>query len=132
MARRLNQEAAKAVKYGNLSEEEAWKLVTINPARLLHIDDRVGSIKKGKDADLVLWSDRPLSIYARAEMTFVDGMLLYDLEADQQLQREIAEEKARLTAAIIEAKKKGAKVAPVVIREEPEYECETVFDFVGE
>lgn len=62
MARRLNQEAAKAVKYGNVPEEEALKFVTLNPAKLLHIDNRVGSIKKGKDADLVLWNDHPLSI----------------------------------------------------------------------
>jgi imidazolonepropionase-like amidohydrolase len=53
MSRRLNQEAAKTVKYGGMSDEEAWKMVTINPAKLLHIDDRVGSIKEGKDADLV-------------------------------------------------------------------------------
>ena len=57
MARRLNQEAAKAVKYGNVSEEEAWKFVTLNPAKLLHVDNRTGSIKEGKDADLVLWSE---------------------------------------------------------------------------
>ena len=50
-----------------MSEEEAWKMVTINPAQLLHLDDRVGSVKEGKDADLVLWSDNPLSIYAKAE-----------------------------------------------------------------
>ena len=59
MARRLNQEAAKSIKYGGMSEEEAWKLVTINPAKLLHLDDRIGSIKVGKDADLVLWNDHP-------------------------------------------------------------------------
>ena len=56
MSRRLNQEAAKAVKYGGVSEEEAWKFITLNPAKLLHIEDRVGSIKVGKDADLVLWN----------------------------------------------------------------------------
>ncbi|HRC33849.1 MAG TPA: amidohydrolase family protein, partial [Bacteroidia bacterium] len=61
MARRLNQEAAKAVKYGGVSEQEAWKFVTLNPAKLLHVDDKVGSIKVGKDADVVLWSDNPLS-----------------------------------------------------------------------
>ncbi|MGL1562901.1 amidohydrolase family protein, partial [Vibrio parahaemolyticus] len=55
MARRLNQEAAKSVKYGGISEEDALKMVTINPAKMLHVDDRVGSIKEGKDADLVLW-----------------------------------------------------------------------------
>ena len=64
MSRRLNQEAAKAVKYGGTSEEDAWKMVTLNPAKLLHIDDKVGSIKVGKNADLVLWSAHPLSIYA--------------------------------------------------------------------
>jgi len=64
-ARRLNQEAAKSVKYGGMSEENAWKMVTLNPAKALHVSDRVGSIKAGKDADLVLWSDNPLSIYAR-------------------------------------------------------------------
>ena len=62
MGRRLNQEAAKAVKYGGTSEEDAWKMVTLNPAKLLHIDDKMGSIKIGKDADIVLWTDNPLSI----------------------------------------------------------------------
>ena len=69
MGRRLNQEAAKAVKYGGVSEEEAWKFVTLNPAKLLHLDDKMGSIKVGKDADVVLWSDNPLSIYAKVEKT---------------------------------------------------------------
>ncbi|MBA3986971.1 MAG: amidohydrolase family protein, partial [Flavobacteriales bacterium] len=64
MIRRLNQEAAKTVKYGNVPEEEAWKMVTINPAKMLRIDNRVGSIKEGKEADIVLWNDHPLSMYA--------------------------------------------------------------------
>ena len=54
MSRRLNQEAAKSMKYGGLSETEALALVTINPARMLHLDDRMGSLKEGKDADVVL------------------------------------------------------------------------------
>ena len=86
MARRLNQEAAKSVKYGGMSEEDAWKMVTLNPAKLLHLDDRMGSIKVGKDADLVLWSDNPLSIYAQAEKTMVDGKIYYDQEEDAQKQ----------------------------------------------
>ena len=61
MARRLNQEAAKSVKYGGMSEEDALKMVTINPAKMLHVDSKTGSIKVGKDADLVVWSDNPLS-----------------------------------------------------------------------
>ncbi|MFT6096124.1 MAG: imidazolonepropionase-like amidohydrolase, partial [Nonlabens sp.] len=77
MSRRLNQEAAKAVKYGGVSEEEAWKFVTLNPAKLLHIDDRTGSIKTGKDADLVLWSENPLSVTARAEITMIDGIVFF-------------------------------------------------------
>ena len=83
MSRRLNQEAAKTVKYGGLSEEEALKLVTINPAKMLHLDDKMGSIKEGKDADVVLWTDHPLSIYAHAERTFVDGRQLFDIESRQ-------------------------------------------------
>src|SRR6185369_4678618 len=86
MARRLNQEAAKAVKYGGVSEEEALKFVTLNPAKLLHIDNKTGSIKVGKDADVVLWSDDPLSVYAKAEMTFVDGARYFDLKRDKELQ----------------------------------------------
>ena len=73
MSRRLNQEAGKTVKYGGLSEIEAWKTVTLNPAKLLHLDDRVGSIEEGKDADVVLWSDHPLSVYAKAEKTLIEG-----------------------------------------------------------
>lgn len=107
MARRLNQEAAKAVKYGGLSEEEALKFVTLNPAKLLHIDNRVGSIKTGKDADVVLWSDNPLSIYAKAVQTYVDGILYFDAERDLQLRRVIEDERARLIAKMIAEKKKG-------------------------
>ena len=69
MGRRLNQEAAKAVKYGGTSEEDAWKMITLNPAKLLHLDDRMGSVKVGKDADIVLWTDNPLSIYAKVVQT---------------------------------------------------------------
>lgn len=109
MARRLNQEAAKTIKYGGLSKEEAWKTVTINPAKLLHIDDRVGSIEVGKDADLVLWSDEPLSIYAIAEQTYVDGRKYYDIEKSQQRQNEIQKERERIIQKMLKAKKNGAK-----------------------
>ena len=100
MSRRLNQEAAKSIKYGGLSEIDALKLVTLNPAKLLHLEDRMGSIAVGKDADLVLWSDHPLSIYAIAEKTWVDGVGYYDRQEDMQLREQIAEERARLIAAI--------------------------------
>ena len=107
MARRLNQEAAKAVKYGGVSEEEAWKFVTLNPARMLHVDDRVGSIKVGKDADLVLWNDNPLSIYAKPLQTYVDGIRYFDIESDRQLRDDIRKERARLIQKMTDAKNKG-------------------------
>jgi imidazolonepropionase-like amidohydrolase len=112
MARRLNQEAAKSVKYGGMSEEDAFKMVTLNPAKMLHIDKQVGSIKKGKDADIVLWSDNPLSIYAKAEKTFVDGILYYDIEKDAAMRKEIFAERNRIINKLLEEKAGGAATTP--------------------
>ncbi len=100
MSRRLNQEAAKAVKYGDISEIEAFKMVTLNPAILLHLDDRMGSVREGKDADLVLWSDHPLSIYAVPETTWIEGVPYYDKDNDATLREQIAAERARIITAI--------------------------------
>ncbi len=100
-ARRLNQEAAKSIKYGGLTEEEAFKMVTLNPAKALHVDDRVGSIKVGKDADLVLWSDNPLSIYAKANKTIVDGIIYFDRDRDKELRKKISTERNRLIQKMI-------------------------------
>ena len=100
MSRRLNQEAAKAVKYGEVSEIDALKMVTLNPAILLHLEDRMGSIREGKDADLVLWSDHPLSIYASAETTWIEGTPYYDKKEDALLRARIAAERARIIAKI--------------------------------
>jgi imidazolonepropionase-like amidohydrolase len=111
-ARRLNQEAAKSVKYGGLTEDEAFKMVTLNPAKALHVADRVGSIKEGKDADLVLWSDNPLSIYARAEKTIVDGIVYYDIDRDIQLRKDISAERNRLIQKMVAEKRTGAPMAP--------------------
>ena len=105
MARRLNQEAAKSIKYGGMSEEDALKMVTINPAKMLHVDSKVGSIKIGKDADLVLWSDNPLSIYAKAEKTIVDGIIYFDREKDMEMRKQNQAEKARLVQKLAAAKK---------------------------
>ncbi|HET6226919.1 MAG TPA: amidohydrolase family protein [Bacteroidia bacterium] len=113
MGRRLNQEAAKSVKYGGLSEIEAWKLVTLNPAKLLHIDNRVGSVKVGKDADLVLWSDNPLSIYARVEKTIIDGQIYFDSEEDQQLRIAMQQERARIIQKMMAEKSAGGATQPV-------------------
>ena len=114
MARRLNQEAAKSVKYSGMSEEDALKMVTINPATMLHVSDRTGSIKAGKDADLVLWSDNPLSIYAKSLMTIVDGTVYFDRDRDMQMREEIKKERARLIQKMIGAKKSGERTGPAV------------------
>ncbi len=108
MARRLNQEAAKTIKYGGLTEQEAWKTVTLNPAKLLHLDDRTGSIKVGKDADLVLWTANPLSIYAVVETTMIDGTIYFDRVQDEQAQIKLREDRARLIQKMLQAKQQGS------------------------
>jgi imidazolonepropionase-like amidohydrolase len=108
-ARHLNQEAAKSVKYGGLTEEEAFKMVTLNPAKALHVDDRVGSIKVGKDADLVLWSDNPLSVYAKANKTIVDGIVYFDRDRDKELRKQISAERNRLVQKMLTEGKNNPK-----------------------
>jgi imidazolonepropionase-like amidohydrolase len=124
MSTRLNQEAAKSVKYANMDELEALKMVTINPATMLHIADRTGSIKVGKDADIVVWSDEPLSIYAKAEKTIVDGVIYFDREKDQQTREAIAKERSRLIQKMIAAKKGGDKTTPATPSFKPKNYCE--------
>ena len=114
MARRLNQEAAKAIKYGDVPEVEALKMVTLNAAKMLHVDDKVGSIKVGKDADVVLWSDNPLSIYAKALYTIVDGTVYFDREKDAELQKAVDAERARLIKKMVAEKRSGAPVLPAM------------------
>lgn len=104
MGRRLNQEAAKVVKYGGTSQEEAFKMVTLNPAIMLRIDDRVGSLKVGKDADVVLWSDNPLSIYAKTEQTYVDGVKYWDIDEHEAKKKEVEKERSRIINKILEEK----------------------------
>ena len=78
MTRRLYVDAAKAMKYGGASEEEALKMVTLNPAKHLRLDDRIGSIEVGKDADLAIYTAHPFSADAQVSMTFVDGQIYFD------------------------------------------------------
>jgi adenine deaminase len=104
LASRLNWEAAKAVKFG-LSEEEAFKFVTINPAKHLKIDKWVGSLEVGKDADFVLWSGNPLSTYSHCEQTWVDGKKYFDMQEDKQMQEQIVKERAALIQKILATKK---------------------------
>ncbi|MBV7267906.1 amidohydrolase family protein [Winogradskyella sp. WHY3] len=126
MARRLNQEAAKSVKYGNVSEEEALRFVTLNPAKLLHLDDRVGSLKVGKDADVVLWSDHPLSVYAKAEKTIIEGITYFDIERDKQMREAIKKEKSELINLMLQDKNKGLKTQPVKKKEKELLHCDSM------
>jgi len=127
MGRRLNQEAAKAIKYGGTSEEDAWKMVTLNPAKLLHINDKMGSIKIGKDADIVLWADNPLSIYAKVIQTYVDGKLMFDVEIDKQLRKRDRLERMRIIQKMSEDKTGGKKQRPQHTTEKL-YHCDTEYD----
>ena len=126
MSRRLNQEAAKTIKYGGLSEEDAWKTVTLNPAKLLRIDDKVGSIKIGKDADVVLWNQNPLSVYAIAEKTIIDGAIYFDKERDKKLRKEIKEERNLLINMMMEEKNKGGNTQPVKRKFKTLLTCESI------
>ena len=106
LARRLNTEAAKAVKYGGVSPAEAWKFVTLNPAKQLKIDDRVGSLEPGKDADFVLWNASPLSTRARPNQTWIDGRRYFDRDEDKLLRTAAAAERAALLQKALAARQK--------------------------
>ncbi len=98
-SRRLNTEAAKSIKWGGLSDDEALALVTVNPARQLRVAERVGSIEPGKDADLVVWNRHPLSSYAVADRVYIDGTLYYDRSKEDARVADLASRKAALVQA---------------------------------
>ncbi len=98
-ARRLNIEAAKAMHWGDLTEDQALKLITLNPAIQLGIQERVGSIEVGKDADLAIWNGHPFSVYSRVDTTFVDGTVFFDREQDLARRADLAKERATLEQA---------------------------------
>jgi len=104
LARRMNMEAAKAVRYGGLAPHQALELVTINPARQLRIDDRTGSIEVGKDADLVLWSADPLSVYARVDETWIDGTPRFLRVGQEERARAVESDRQRLLASAVTAR----------------------------
>lgn len=101
LARRMNLEAAKAVKYGNIAPEEALNFVAFNPANQLRIDDRVGSIEVGKDADFVIWSGDPLSTFTKCEQTWIDGERMFSLEEDAEMRAFAKAERSRITQKIL-------------------------------
>jgi imidazolonepropionase-like amidohydrolase len=96
LARRLNTEAAKSMKYGGLTPEDALKLVTINPAKQLHIEAKVGSLEVGKDADFVIWTANPLSNYARVQQSWIDGRKYFDRAEDAEARKTAATQREAL------------------------------------
>ena len=123
MARRLNQEAGKIVKYGGVSEEDAFKMVTLNPAKALHVDNKVGSIKVGKDADVVLWTENPLSIYAKSLYTIVDGTVYFDREKEAERSKQVTAERTKLIQKMLGDKKAGMPTRPAMPSTQILLEC---------
>lgn len=108
-ARRLNTEAAKSVRWGDVSDDQAISMVTMNPARQLRIDDRVGSLDVGKDADVVLWNNHPLSTFAIVEQTYIDGKAYYDRTVELARVADVAKQRAAMGG-----RAGGAPAAPAV------------------
>ena len=94
--RRLNLDAAKVMKYGGVPEEEALKMITLNPAKHLGIDKRTGSIEEGKDADIVIWTAHPFSVYSRPEVTMIEGEIYFDRQQDLARRAEMERERETL------------------------------------
>ncbi len=91
---------------------------------MLHLDNQMGSIKIGKSGDVTLWTDHPLSVYAKADKTIIEGAVYFDLEKDIQLRKELREERARLIAKMRELKKEGASTQKSPGRERQEFHCD--------
>jgi len=131
MQRRLNQEAAKSMMYCDMSAEDAWKMVTINPAIQLGVESDLGSITKGKQADIVLWDHNPLSVYAKVESTWIQGKPYFDRKQNKLAQQSIAAERAELIQKILSSQESESTLPPGEIIEEnsePEWHCDTQFD----
>lgn len=146
LIRRLNTEAAKSINYCDMSEEDAIKMVTINPAKQLKIDKYTGSLREGKDADLVIWSGHPLSIYSKVEQTWIDGRKYFDREQDALLREQLMNEKSQLIKKVLSNGKKPTDNKDIkdndddakashspskyfLMKHEAEWHCEDNFDF---
>lgn len=118
LARHLNTEAAKATKYGEIPEQEALKFVTLNPAKQLRIDHLVGSLEVGKQADLVVWSGRPLSTLSRCEQTWIDGVKYFDIQQDKAVRERDHRLRSTLIQKAMKSEPAGREISTVVQEED--------------
>jgi adenine deaminase len=109
-----------------MTEEEAWKLVTLNPAKILHLDQRMGSVKAGKDADLVLWTANPLSITARSSMTLVDGVIYYEEAVQEAKLTQIQKERNRILALMLASNELGEPSKAPQKKVKKHFHCDTL------
>ena len=120
--RRLNLDAAKVMKYGGVPEEDALKMITLNPAMQLGIAKRTGSIEVGKDADIVIWSEHPFSVYSKVEMTMIEGEILFDLAKDAAKREEMRKEREALEKLEINRPSGTGTTQPQIPREQRQEE----------
>ena len=111
---------------GGLSEEEAWKLVTLNPAKALHLEAQMGSVKAGKAADLVLWTANPLSIEARVSMTMVDGVVYYEEKQQTEKQAQNEQERTRILSLMLAANERGEASKTPQKKVKKHFHCDTL------
>lgn len=128
LQRRLNTEAAKSVTYCGMDEHEALKMVTLNPAKQLKVDEYVGSIKPGKHADFVIWNHHPLSSYARVEQTWINARNFFNRERDQELRAELKTEKQLLMQKVLADPNASNGDSNSYKREQPAWHCDTAHD----
>ncbi len=129
LQRRLNTEAAKSVRYCGMDPHEALKMVTINPAKQLKVDQYVGSIEEGKHADFVLWNNYPLSAYAQAQQTWINGRKFFDRELDAQRQQRVqAEKNALIQKVLAEGDQAYIGAEDVYKADQPTWHCDTDHD----
>ncbi|WP_127347058.1 amidohydrolase family protein [Pseudidiomarina mangrovi] len=129
LQRRLNTEAAKSVTYCGMDPHEALKMVTLNPAKQLKVEQYVGSISAGKHADFVLWNSNPLSAYAQPQQTWINGRKYFDRELDQQMRVAVEAEKQALMQKLLaapEGDRMGAEQA--YKKQQPTWHCEDNHD----
>ncbi|WP_372625661.1 amidohydrolase family protein [Arsukibacterium sp.] len=131
LLRRLNQEAAKSTMYCDMDEHEALKMVTINPAKQLRIDDKVGSLAEGKQADFVLWDGHPLSVYAQVQQTWIAGARYFDRNEDMALRAAQAVEKQQLIQKVLTAGDSARDgVENAYKQDDPIWHCEDTADWL--